>query len=450
MINLLDLDELQALGKKILAHSKSEWAEVSLGSSHVSNLRYAANTVTTSGSYTNTSVSITAVNGKRAGTVSTNDLSDDGLHRAVARAEEIAGLAPENDELAPPLTAKQAYPRSSAYDARSTDLEWAAQQRSKIAASAIKEATAHQFQTAGFLESGIHHSVYRNTKGIIAADQHTRTTFSNTMRSAEGKSSGWNKRASHAISLLDAQSAILRSSEKCVAWDGAKSMDPGVYKAILEPSAVADLLQQFAWALDARDAEEGRSAFSRPNGATALGTQIVGEKVHIYSDPSHPLVPSGVYGESGLAVPATEWVAGGKLMNLHRNRYWAQKSGKAPLPGPTNLIMDGGTMLPEDYLTTVKEGLLITSFWYIRDLDNQTLVKTGLTRDGLYWVEDGKIQYGVSNFRWNESPITMLQNVIDFSVPVVTAPRDGWDGMPMYVPMIYVSGFNFASQSDAV
>src|ERR1035437_4587558 len=98
MIDLLDLDELQALGKKILSFAKSEWAEVSLGSSHVANLRYAANTVTTSGSYTNTSVGITAVNGKRAGSVSTNDLSDDGLRRAVARAEEIAALAPENEE----------------------------------------------------------------------------------------------------------------------------------------------------------------------------------------------------------------------------------------------------------------------------------------------------------------------------------------------------------------
>jgi predicted Zn-dependent protease len=94
--------------------------------------------------------------------------------------------------------------------------------------------------------------------------------------------------------------------------------------------------------------------------------------------------------------------------------------------------------------------LLITSFWYIRDVDNETLLKTGLTRDGLFWVEDGKIVYGVNNFRWNESPLAMLQNVIDFSKPVVTAPRDGWDGMPMYVPMLYVSGFNFASSSDAV
>ncbi len=449
-MRILDLDELESLSKKIVSYAKSEWAEVSIDSGHSANLRYAANTVTTSGSHSNTSVTITAVNGKRAGSVSTNDLSEDGLRRAVGRAEEIAALAPENEELMPPLAKKPDYPRSSAYDARSADVEWTAQQRAKIAAAAIKEASAHNFQAAGFIQSGVHHSAFRNSKGVFVGDKHTRTTFSTTMRTEDGKSSGWNKRASHSIGLLDSQSAILHASEKCNAWQDPHDMDPGVYKAILEPSAVADLVQQFGDALDAREAEEGRSAFSRPNGATAVGEKIVSEKVHIYSDPGHPLVPSGIYGESGLAVPSTEWVRDGKLQNLHRGRYWASKSGKDPLPGPTNLIMDGGGMLPEDYLTTIKEGLLITSFWYIRDVDNQTLLKTGLTRDGLYWVEDGKIQYGVANFRWNESPLTLLQNVIDFSKPVVTAPRDGWDGMPMCMPMLYVSGFNFASASDAI
>ncbi len=447
---ILDLDQLEALSKKILSYSKSEWAEVSVGSGHSANLRFAANTVTTSGSSSDTSFTITAVTGKRAGSVSSNDVSDDGLLRAVRKAEEIASLAPENDELMPPLTGQQNYLHTTAYDEQSTDLAWASQERARLAQAAIGEATAHQFQAAGFLETDISHDTYRNSNGLFVADRHTRTTFSITMRRPDGTSSGWNKRASQAISQLDGESAITRARQKCAAWENPQSMDPGVYKAILEPSPASDLLQQFIWSLDARDAEEGRSVFSRPNGATALGQKIVNDKVHIYSDPSHPLVPSGIYGESGLAIPATDWVKGGVLTNLSRGRYWARKSGKPPLPGPTNLIMDGGDMLPDDFLTTVKEGLLVTSFWYIRDLDDQILLKTGLTRDGLYWVEDGKIQYGVTNFRWNESPLAMLENVIDFSRPVVTAPRDGWDGMPMCVPMLYLSGFDFASASDAV
>src|SRR5579883_411077 len=325
-MKILDLDELEQLSKKILSYSKSEWAEVSLESGHMANLRFAANTVTTSGSHSDTSVTVTAANGKRAGSATTNNISEEGLRRVVRRAEEIASLAPENEELMPPITQKQNYARSSAFDARSIDFDWAADQRSKIANAAIKEAVAHSYQTAGFLESGIYNNAYRNSKGIFAGDRHTRSTFSVTMRTADGKSSGWNKRASHALGQLDAQSAILNASAKCAAWQDPKDMDPGVYKVILEPSASADLIQQLTWSLDAREAEEGRSAFSRPNGGTAVGEQIVNQKVNIYSNPSHPLAPSGIYGESGLAVPSTQWLKDGKLMNLARGRYWASKT----------------------------------------------------------------------------------------------------------------------------
>jgi predicted Zn-dependent protease len=204
------------------------------------------------------------------------------------------------------------------------------------------------------------------------------------------------------------------------------------------------------WALDAREAEEGRSAFSRPNGATALGEQIANPKVRIYSDPNHPLAPAGIYGSDGLPTEHIDWVKDGKLENFTRGRYWAQKTGKRAVPGPANIILEGGNQLPEDFLTNVKEGLLITSFWYIRDVDNQTLLKTGLTRDGVYWVKNGEIKYAVMNFRWNESPLNVLKNVEDMSRQVVTAPRDGDTSIPMMMPMMVVNGFNFSSVSDAV
>jgi predicted Zn-dependent protease len=447
---VLTADELEPLAKKILSFSKSEWAEVSLESGHYSNLRYAANTITTSGASTNTSVNITAVNGKRAGSVSTNDLTDDGLRRAVKRAEEIAQLAPENQELMPPRDPKQNYIRSASFDEFSTDPQATASARAKIAESAIKEATARSLQTAGFLQTTVQHRAYRNTKGLFVADRSTRSIFSTTMRSENGDSSGWNKRASHAIGSLDANSAITHAVEKCLAWHSPKEIDPGVYAAVLEPSAAADMIQQFVWALDARSAEEGRSVFSRPNGKTALGEEVVSERVHIYSDPAHPIVPAGIFHGDGAPAEATDWIFDGKLRNHTRSRFWANKTGQREVPGPSNLIMDGGQKTPEQFLYNIKEGLLITSFWYIRDVDDQTLLKTGLTRDGLFWVEDGQIKHGVYNFRWNESPVNILKNIVDLSRPVVTAPRDGWDGMPMLVPAIHTSHFNLSSISDAV
>jgi predicted Zn-dependent protease len=447
---ILSSDELELLSKKIIGFSKAEWCEVSLESAKRSHLRYAANTVTTSGSNLNTAVNITCAVGKRTGSVSTNDLSDDGLSRAVARALEIAKLSPENEELMPPLEGKQSYPRSAQFDESSTDDAYTAGERARIAERAIKEARARKFVTAGFIETGLTGYAFRNSKGLFVADQKTRTVFSTTMRSENGKQSGWNKRASHAIARLDSDRAINKAAEKCTAWKSPYEMDPGVYKTILEPSATADIVQQFMWSLDSRSAEEGRSPFSRPNGATAMGEQIVNPKVRLYSDPNHPLVPSAIYEGRGTPTEQIDWVKEGKLTNMTRDRYWAQKTGKKATPGPTNIIMEGGNQLPEDFFTTIKEGLLITSFWYIRDVDHQTMLKTGLTRDGVYWVENGEIKKAVMNFRWNESPITVLKNVEDFSKQVVTAPRDGDDDMPMMVPMLLVSGFNFSSVSEAV
>lgn len=448
--SLLTVDELEPLSKKILSFSKSEWAEVSLSSSNNAHLRYAANTVTTSGETANTSISITAVNGKRAGSVSTNDLSDEGLKAAVRRAEEIASLAPESEELMPPIGGKQTYLKSSQYDISSADMSYTANERAKAAAFAISEAETRKLVTSGFLQSSVEHNAYRNTKGLFVGDQSTRTTYSTTFRNEKGSSSGWNKRATHAISRLDARTAVDRAVQKCLAWENPKELEPGAYPAILEPSTVADMLQQFIWSINARDAEEGRSAFSRPDGKTAVGEELFNPKVHIYSDPNHLMVPAGIYTGGGQPTEKIDWVKDGKLMNLTRDRYWAQKTGQRAIPGAANVIMDGGTMLPEDFLYNVKEGLLITSFWYIRNVDDQTLLKTGLTRDGLFWVENGKIVNGVLNFRWNESPLNVLKNIVEMSKPIVTAPRDGWDGFPMMVPMLQVSAFNFSSISDAI
>jgi predicted Zn-dependent protease len=443
-------DDLEAVSQKILSYSSAEWAEVSLSSSEDSHLRYAANTVTTSGVTSNTSVSITSVNGKRAGTVNTNDLSDDGLRAAVKRSEEIASLTPENDELMPPLEAGQSYLSSRLFDESSADRGFAANERAKAASFAIVEAQARKLIASGFLATSVDTSAYRNSKGLFTSIRSTRTTFSTTMRNEEGSSSGWNKRATHAIAMLDARSAIENAVQKCIAWESPTELDPGAYAAVMEPSTVADMVQQLIWSIDARDAEEGRSAFSRKDGKTALNEEIFSPHVHIYSDPTNFTLPGDTYAGGGMPTEKIDWVTQGKLTNMTRDRFWAQKTGQRAVPGPGNILMDGGTKTQEELIAGVKEGLLITSFWYIRNVDDQTLLKTGLTRDGLFLIKDGKIKSGVTNFRWNESPLNVLKNVVAMSKPVITAPRDGWDGLPMMVPALHVSSFNFSSISDAI
>src|SRR5437870_10460209 len=162
--DILSAIELESLSKKVVGFSKSEWCEVNIDSAHSAHLRYAANMVTTSGSAVNTTVHITCANGKKSGSVTTNDLSDDGLSRAVKRAEEIASLAPDNEELMPPLAEKPTYKRSAQFDEASADTSYAASERAKVAEKAIKEARAREFVTAGFLETIVSRFALRNSK----------------------------------------------------------------------------------------------------------------------------------------------------------------------------------------------------------------------------------------------------------------------------------------------
>src|SRR5579872_3122639 len=161
--DLLEPSQIESLSRKVIGLSTSEWCEVHIDSTHSANLRYAANMVTTSGSAVNSTVHITCANGKKSGSVSTNDLSDDGLQRAVKRAEEIASLAPDNEELAPPLTEKQSYKRSAQFDDASAETAYAANERAKVAEKAIKEAKAREFTAAGFLETIVSRFAFRNS-----------------------------------------------------------------------------------------------------------------------------------------------------------------------------------------------------------------------------------------------------------------------------------------------
>src|SRR5258708_3797182 len=165
--DILTASELDALSKKVVGFSKAEWCEVSIDSAHSANLRFAANMVTTSGSSVNTTVHITSANGKKSGSASTNDLSDDGLQRAVKRSEEIAGFAPDNEELMPPLSEKPKYLRSAQFDEASADTGYAASERAKVAERAIKEAKARQFVAAGILETNVSRFALRISKLLL-------------------------------------------------------------------------------------------------------------------------------------------------------------------------------------------------------------------------------------------------------------------------------------------
>ena len=215
---------------------------------------------------------------------------------------------------------------------------------------------------------------------------------------------------------------------------------------------MADLIVNLVFAADARQTDEGRSFFAKKGGGNRVGEQVVGEKVRLYSDPAHALAPAIPFDGEGLPLKRIDWIDKGVLKNLSYSRYWAQKQGKEATPQPGNLIMEGGTASMDDLIKGVERGVLVTRFWYIRSLDPQTLLVTGLTRDGLFLIEKGKVTRPVKNMRWNESPVFALNN-LDAMTPserAVSGEGVGGVGFSIVCPAARIREFTFTSGSDAV
>lgn len=442
-------EQAKTLIDRALSFSKAGETSVSITGGDRGNLRFARNTATTSGASSGYSLAVTAGFGKKSGTVTTAEFDDASLQRAIRNAEEIARLSPENPE-AMPLLGPQPYAPSHAYfdDVVAVTPEW----RAAAAASAIEASRKREVVSAGFVETAATIQALGNSKGLFAFDRMTAADYNLTARTPDGSGSGWASKSYNELKLLDPAALAAAAIDKATRSQNPAAIEPGKYTVVLEPAALADLLVFFAFSADARQADEGRSFFSKKGGGNRVGEQIVGEQVRIYSDPAHPLAPAITFDNEGLPIPRDVWVDDGVLKNLIYSRFWAQKQGKQPTGGPANLIMDGGKATMEELIAGTERGVLVTRFWYIRPLDPQTLLLTGLTRDGLFLIEKGKVTRAVKNMRWNESPVVALNN-IDAMTPaerVVSGEGAGGSGLALVCPAARIREFTFSSASDAV
>jgi predicted Zn-dependent protease len=250
--------------------------------------------------------------------------------------------------------------------------------------------------------------------------------------------------------LAGVDTALLAQRAAIKAETSAKPRDlaPGEYAVILEPQAVADLLGGIVMAFNARAAEEGRSYFSKLGGGTRVGEKVFADSVTLRSDPTDPRVPGSPWA-LGLPSRKTTWIENGVVRNLTCDRYWAKKTGREPVPFSGSLVLDGGSGSVEDLIGQTERALLVTRFWYIRSVNAREGVVTGLTRDGVWLVEKGKIAYPVNNFRFNDGPIRLLQHVDAMSAPVSTGSGGSFFGAAV-LPAIRARKFLFTSKSDAI
>ncbi|MGY8916113.1 MAG: metallopeptidase TldD-related protein, partial [Flavobacteriales bacterium] len=313
--------------------------------------------------------------------------------------------------------------------------------RANVANSSIEPAVASDVTAAGFLDDSAGFEAILNSKGLFAYNKSTNLEFTVTMRTNDGTGSGWVTRDFNDVTKFDAAEASKVAISKSVMSREAKAIEPGKYTVILEPSAGLGLLSGLGRAIDARQADEGRSFMSK-EGGTKMGDKIVDERVNLWSDPLNTEVPVATWNGEGQPLQKTEWIKNGVVKNLAYSRYWAEKKGVEPVPYPSNLIMGGGDASLDDLIKSTKKGILVTRLWYIRSVDPQTLLYTGLTRDGTFYIENGAIKYPVKNFRFNESPIIMLNNLETLGKQVRVEGN--------LIPYMKIRDFTFTSLSDAV
>jgi len=431
--------EARELLQKVLSYSKSDGCEANLNGSRDGNIRYARNTVTTAGTVEDLALVVQSNFGQKMGTATINEFDEGSLEKVVRRSEELAQLAPENPEFMPVL-GKQEYLESKGYFESTAQMS--SEYRAQAAADSVGPCKEKNLTAAGFLEDSSGFQSMANTAGLFAYYPATTCNFSVTVRTPDGTGSGWAERDVNDITKLSTAEASGVAIQKSEASRDAKAIEPGKYTVILEPSAASGLLQNMMFNFNARTADEGRSFLAKAGGGSKLGEKIVDERVNIYSDPSNSDAPVAPWAGDGQARPRIHWIKNGVVENMFRTRFWAKETDKPAIPFPANGVMDGGDESLEELIKGTKRGVLVTRLWYIRTVDPQTLLYTGLTRDGTFFIENGKIAYPIKNMRFNESPVIMLNNLEALGRPV----RVQGD----MLPPLKIRDFTFTSLSDAV
>ena len=439
-------EQAQALVEKVVKLSKADEVSVNLNSGYQADLRFAANQMSTAGGVINSQLVVQSTFGKKHAAAVTNDLSDESLRRAVEQSEALAKLSPDDPETMPGL-GPQKYLPVNGYFESTADLS--PTDRARAALTALEPARkAGDLKAAGFIIVNAGANALGNNKGLFAYNRATTANYTLTVRTDDGTGSGWAGGEHPDWKKLDFPGLAAHAIEKARLSRNPVAVEPGRYTVILEPQAVGDLVQLMGFSLAARSADEGRSAFSKQGGGNKIGEQIVDKRVTIFSDPQDPQLLAQPYDGQGLPLARQVWIENGVLKQLFYSRFWAQKQGKQPTGFPTSIKMEGGATSTDDMIRSTPRGILVTRLWYLRQVDPRTILFTGLTRDGTFLIENGKISKAIKNFRFNESPLFMLNNLEALSPAVRIGGTE--QGGPVVMPAIKAKDFNFTSLSDAV
>jgi predicted Zn-dependent protease len=457
----------QEVVERTLALSEADGCVVIADESSAANLRWASNTLTTNGVSRSRQLTVIATidgaRGTAAGVVERSGVTQESLE-AIVRAAEAAAQAGMPSEDAQPLVGPST----------TTTGQWEAPPGETAIGvfSSFAPALGDAFARArdrnqllfGFAQHEMVSTYLGSSTGLrLRHDQPTGHVEINA-KSPDYTRSAWVGAPTVDFADVDVSDLDNQLSER-LGWAERQLTKPaGRYEVVLPPCAVADLMISLYWSAAARDAHDGRTVFSKPGGGTRVGERLSGVPVTLRSDANAPglecapFVIARASGstqsvfDNGVPLDPTSWISEGVLTSLVQTRYSAQVTGLPVTPETENLIMEGPAAVAtlNDVVAATSSGLLLTCIWYVREVDPQTLLLTGLTRDGVYAIEGGEIVGAVNNFRFNESPVGLLNRVIEVGRTERTLAREWCDYFTRTaMPPLRVSDFNMSSVSQA-
>jgi predicted Zn-dependent protease len=455
----------QELVERALDLSRADGCVVLAQESSTANLRWANNTLTTNGVARTRDLTVIAVaggpKGASAGVVTRSGVTLDRVEDTVRAAEASAASLPPAEDAAPLLAG-----------AAAAGFEEPPAETSIRVFSSLAPALGELFEAApaagrilyGFAEHDVTTTYLGTSTGLRL--RHTQPTgkIELTGRSRDGTRSAWVGRSTRDFSDMDGH-ALEAALAQRLEWSKRRiELPAGRYETILPPSAVGDLMVYLYWTAGALDAHEGRTVFSRPGGGTRVGERLTDVRMSLRSDPALPGLEAAPFlaaaissrlasiFDNGFSLGPTDWVRDGQLTALVQTRHSARVTGLETTPFVDNLLLegpDGGRGL-DDMVAATRRGLLLTCLWYIREVDPQTLLLTGLTRDGVFMVEDGEVVGVVNNFRFNESPVDLLGRLAELGAAEPALPREFGDYFTRCaMPPVRVGDFNMSSVSPA-
>ena len=430
------------------------------------NLRWANNALITNGEMHSRVLTVTSTaevtGGTAAGSVSQEIAGPQDVAAVVEAAERLARTGPPAEDA---IAFVENYDHADEWEAEpaATGIDVLGELATGLG-SAFRQARANRQLLFGFAEHVVSTTYLGSSTGLRRRGVQPTGRLELNAKTSDLSASAWVGRATRDFADLDVAEVVAEASTR-LDWAAVKiELPPGAYETLLPPGPVADLLIYMYWTANARNAEEGRNVFAAGEGQTRIGQRLSPLPITLKSDPLYPgleTVPFVDFAytedetswmfDGGAPLRATNWIENGVLRELIRNRAHAAKTGLAPTPPPDNLIMDGGgSATLEEMISRTKRGLLLTCLWYIRDVDPERLLLTGLTRDGVYLVEDGVVVGAVNNFRWNESPVELLGRITETGASELTLCREWSDYFNRTImPPIRVPDFNMSTVSQA-